>query len=240
MREPRLAIAVSEPIDIEAFTREDYAEDPSALRIIWIPPEAGSVPALESQWIEEPNTGRRVVRAGLRAIRVVWSDRRALIYSAPEQLDDTLDAVIRFTAAERETANLESRMDATWSAITEHTPLTHTVPLRGFRRKKAAINAMTDRVTEMTSLLLRLETALEQLDPNLANTSKRLYAELVLQAGIYERVEMLEDPIEFAMEHYELSNSRMIDARTATTEFILELGILLALVAEIGSILFVR
>jgi hypothetical protein len=239
MREPRSIVAVSEPIDAEVTPLGD-SDDSRSLQILWVPPEAGAALELEAAWVEEPSAGHRVVRAGLRSIRVIWSDRRAVIYSAAEQLDDTLDAVIRFTAAERETVNLERQMAAAWSAIDAHTPLTHTVPRRGFRRNKAAIAAMTERVTQMTGLILRLQTALEQLDPNLASTSKRLYAELVLQAGIYERVEMLEDPIEFAMEHYELSNTRMIDAKTANTEFLLEMGILLALVAEVGIILVAR
>ena len=65
---------------------------------------------------------------------------------------------------------------------------------------------------------LRITNSLEQLDPTLAEASKRLFAELVSGAALYDRMEMLEDPIQFAMDQYELANTRLIEANLAYKE----------------------
>jgi hypothetical protein len=67
---------------------------------------------------------------------------------------------------------------------------------------------MTERVTEMKAMHLRLQIALKQLDPSLSSTSKRMYADLPDAASLHDRTEMIEAPIQFALDHYELANSR--------------------------------
>jgi hypothetical protein len=236
--EPRYIAAFAEPLAPDAAL-EPEGEDDGSLRILWIPSGTRSTTELENASIkiavpiDRTNGDPRIVRAGLRTISVVWSQRRVVICSAREQLDEALDAVVRFTLAERETVDLERQMADTWPILKGHTPLTHTDARRRYRRYRPEVARMTEQVTQMRATLLRLQTALEQLDPALASTSKRLYAELVLQAGIYERLEMLEDPIEFAMERYELANTRMLDARTASNELWMEAAILAALIVEV-------
>src|SRR5664279_1756495 len=182
--------------------------DDDSFYILWIPPTFSSNAERESAWLDTatPIDGaardQRIIKAGLRTIRVVWSERRAVIHSAREHLEEALDAVVRFTLAERETFDLERQMTAIWPILKAHAPLTYKSSALRRRHDKTAVAQVTEQVTEMTTTLLLLQTALEQLDPALAGNSKRLYAELVLQAAIYERIELLEDPIEFAMEHY--------------------------------------
>jgi hypothetical protein len=216
-------------------------EPPGSLRVLWLPPDAAAAAAgIEASWLaalpeEVSASDRRVVRAGLRSIRVVWSQDRAIVYSAPDLLDDTLDAVIRFTVAERETAGLERRMMDVYSTIEKHTPLTHTPPRRRYRQIKAEVNEITEEATRMAGVLLRLQTAIEQLDPALSANSKRLYAELVLQAGVFDRLEMLEDPIDYAVELYERINARMIEAKASASEIWAERAILVVLLAEFAA-----
>ena len=73
---------------------------------------------------------------------------------------------------------------------------------------------MTEIVTRMKADWLRIANSLEQLDPTLAEASKRVFAELVNGAALYDRMEMLEAPIEFAMNQYELANTRLIEANS--------------------------
>ena len=65
---------------------------------------------------------------------------------------------------------------------------------------RASLPALTERVADMKTLHLRLQTAIEQLDQTLSGTSKRMYADLAEAAGLWDRMEMLEDPIQFALE----------------------------------------
>ena len=235
---PLPVAAVSESIAPETALEVNGDNDDS-LRVLWIPSSGSSALEFESAWakIAEDN-GRasgdpRIVRAGLRTSRVIWSEKRAVICCAQDQFEETLDAILRFTLAERQTVKLERGVQDIWPKIKTHTPLTHTGVRRRRRKDRAAVAQVTEQVTQMTTTLLQLQTALEQLDPALGGNSKRLYAELVLQAAIYERLEMLEDPIEFAMEHYELANTRILDAKTASNELWMEGAILAALVAEV-------
>jgi hypothetical protein len=65
---------------------------------------------------------------------------------------------------------------------------------------------------------LRITNSLEQLEPALAEPSKRLFAEFVSGAALYDRLEMLEGPIQFALGQYELANTRLIEANLAHKE----------------------
>ena len=67
---------------------------------------------------------------------------------------------------------------------------------------------------------LRVSRSIEQLDPALADPSKRLFAELASAASLYDRMEMLEDPIQFAMDQYELANTRLTEADQAHKELL--------------------
>jgi hypothetical protein len=91
---------------------------------------------------------------------------------------------------------------------------------------------MTERVTEMKTMHLRLQLALEQLDQGLSSTSKRMYADLADAASLHDRMEMIEDPIQFALEHYELATSRLTEVSTANKGLILEALIVVVLLAD--------
>ena len=56
------------------------------------------------------------------------------------------------------------------------------------------------------------------MDPALNTPSKRLFAELVAAASLYDRIEMLEEPVQFTLDHYEISNTRLIETNLAREE----------------------
>ena len=84
-------------------------------------------------------------------------------------------------------------MKSTWASIEADAAFTHAVTARHQKRQRH-VNEMTEIATRMKMVWLRVSRSLEQLDPALADPSKRLFAELVSAASLYDRVEMLEDP----------------------------------------------
>ena len=210
------AEVVSQPIDLANVTGEsDNARPKGALDIIWLPPSAGSTQDLERR-LEAAGAEdhRPPIRASLRSTRVVWTASCVLIAAAPDQLDNSLDAVIRFTLAERSMTNLEREMMALWSGIDMAKTLTHSVGRRQLTQRRK-LDALTERATELSVEFMKLESAIEQLDSRISTGSKRLYAELVLQAAIHDRLETLADPVDYADEIFERANSQLSEARYA-------------------------
>jgi hypothetical protein len=254
IREPEIVVATAQPIEVAealsasvartkplrwfrsgAVAESTWEEKP--FLVACVPADAAASQDVERQlkvmWPAEGwGSEERLIRAGIRTSRVFWSDDRAIIFAASGQSMDAIDAVLRFTIAERQTRALERQMTEMWSAINEHRSLVHAVKMWHQRFQKT-VNMMTERATLMCAARLRLATALEQLDPALNSASKRLYAELADQGQLYDRLEMLEDPIGFALEHYELANTRLIEAKTSTFEIRLELLICALLAGEV-------
>ncbi len=248
IKEPRDVTAVLTPIDAKELVGSVTPLDRDAFEIVWTPSAVGN-PDTERQaesWFNRGTTPRRrsIVRAGTRTVRVFWCEGRALIYCKAAQLHDALDAVVRFTLTERETVTLERAMRAVWASIDEDKSLTHAVSGRQQKWQKH-VNAMTELVVQMRSVQMRIETALEQLDPMLAEPSKRLYGELAMAAGLYDRAPRLGEPVQFASDHYELANTRLIEAKNSATErtnfligHILEGLIIVLLLGELTALLY--
>jgi hypothetical protein len=157
---------------------------------------------------------------------------------------DALDALVRFTIAERELSGLEQSMQSMWASISADVDLTHSVS-RADQKRQRHVDQITELATRMKAANFRIHSALEQLDPTLSDPSKRLFSELVLAANLYDRADNLNEPIQFAVDHYELANTRLIDAHGAEKErsrFAAELmaeGLIVALlVAELVVMLY--
>jgi hypothetical protein len=233
--EPRPVVAVANPIELADAIAMTASPLDDSLFVVWVPSNVALPADLDGAlqaWIRRdlpPN--RSPVQASIKTVRVICADTRAVIYAVPEHLSEAMDAVARFALAARQTADLEARMAATWADIKAHTPLTHAVR-RKDQKLQPQVNAMTERVTEMKAMHLRLQIALEQLDPSLSSTSKRMYADLADAAALHDRMEMIEDPIQFALDHYELANSRLTEIGTAQKGLILEALIVVVLLAD--------
>jgi hypothetical protein len=218
VKQPRHLIAYLCPTNAADVLAEATPQSEDSFTILWVPRDTNSSDSTErylEDWARGGNTA--VVRAGVRTVRIFWNFSRALIYASAQNIDAALNAVIRFTVAQRATIALVADMGATWAAIEADTPLTHSVTARQ-QRKQSHVNEMTERATRMNAALLRITEALEQLDSSLEESSKRIYAELVLAGTLYDRLELLEDQVEFALEHYEIANTRLIEAKFAYRE----------------------
>jgi hypothetical protein len=230
--------AVAHPIAVEAALADVEGND--ALCVIWAP--IGSAVPLDmeqrlSAWIEDAGQRGPTVNVSIRTVRVVWANARALVYAGAEHWPDALDAVIRFTALFQDTLALERRLQSLWPTINRHVPLSHAVSFRA-QRQQRAVSQMTETVTRMRMSFLQIQSAIEQLDPRLSRGSKRLCAELILQAAIHDRLELLEDPIEFALNHYEVANTRLIEHKYGSLELLLTALIVLALLLQTSVILW--
>jgi hypothetical protein len=233
--EPRAVVAVASPIELAEAMAVSIGPQEDSLLVVWVPSSVGVPVDLDAPlqaWIRRdlaPN--RAPVQASIKTVRVVCTETRSIIYAVPEHLSEAMDAVARFTLAARQTADLEAKVAATWPDLRAHTPLTHAVKSKQLRLQPQ-VNAMTERVTEMKTIHLRLQIALEQLDQTLSGTSKRMYADLADAASLHDRLEMIEDPIQFALDHYELANSRLTEIGTAQKGLILEALIVIVLLAD--------
>lgn len=231
-------VAVAKPIALDEAVGESESGRPAgALDIIWLPPSAGSTHDIEKRLETAGPNGRPPIRASLRSTRVVWTDSCAMIAAAADQLDDAIDAIVRFTPAERGMLHLEREMTALWPEIDAAKTLTHSVGRRQLARRRQ-LDALTVRSTELSLEFMKLEKEIEQLDPRISTVSKRLYAELVLQAAIHDRLEALADPVDYADEIFERANGRLSEARYARTGFYLEALIVAVLAAEVLAIVF--
>ena len=220
--EPRRLIAQLQPTDAAEVLAELTALPDNVFTIVWMPAGTKTSVSVERNaeaWVSGGQaTGNKApVRAGVRTVRVFWTLNRALIYANPENISSALDAVIRFTVTHLETIALEAEVGSTWAAIEADAPLTHSVTARQ-QRQQSHVDAMTLTATQMKVKFLRITQALEQLDSSLEDISKRIYAELVLAAALHDRLELLEDPVQFALEHYEVANTRLSEAKFARKE----------------------
>jgi hypothetical protein len=219
---PRKVTAALAPLDASIALSRAEPETAGGLTVVWLPPGVRTPATIEreaDEWIRAGSARRKEVnvRADVRTVRVLWDESRALIYASPGDIRFALDATFRFSLVQREALALEATMKSAWASIEADSALTHSVTRRQ-QRQQRRVNEMTEVATRMKAAWLRIANSLEQLDPMLAEPSKRLFAELVSGAALYDRMEMLEDPIQFALDQYELANTRLIVAKQAYKE----------------------
>ena len=244
IKEPRNAHAVLTPVDVEEALASGRTDSGGSLTIVWMPPGVNTPPSIEHDveaWMRDGASSERQtpVRATICTVRVIWHDSRALIYTSAEQLQDAIDAVVRFTVADRETTALELAIDSTWASLDANAPLTHAVTSRQ-QKQQQHVNELTELATRMQIVYLRVSKALEQLDPALSESSKRLYSELASAAVLWDRLDPLDEPIQFTLDQYELANTRLIEAKNAAMDHshamighVLEVGIIVLLICQI-------
>ena len=238
IREPVVCAAVSTPADAAEALAAGSRDDGSLLCVVAGATGAGGAgfekeidAVFAAKALEEP-----VFRGSVRSVRVTWS--RALVFLAcpPDIEAESLDAVLRFTSAARATFDLERDMAASWAVLDRFAQFSHSVG-KADQAFQPDVDAMTERLVRMKIAHLRTQNAIEQLDPLLNGNSKRLFAQLASPAALADRMEMLEDPIQFAQDHCELANTRLIEGKYSHTELKLEVWIVIILVAELLAIL---
>jgi len=247
--EPRRVTAAAVACNPESLLSGQDLPKPGSLDIVWIPPDFNEAAAMErtaEEWVCEGlhTSRRRPVRAGVRSVRVVWHDTRALVFARAENLNEVLDAILRFTVVEREMASIESEFRSLWEKIAADSPLTSSAVAPN-RECQKYVGGMSQRASDLRARLLRVTTALKQVDPSISETSVRLYSELALAADLFERADLADEPTQFALSFYELADTRLFDAKSlsnevrhAVTGHVLETMIVLILLTELLVFVF--
>jgi len=240
LTQPRNLIAVMTEIETEQILTSIASETPGALTIVGLPLGVNDPKNIErdaESWMRD--AAGQTVRAGVRTVRVFCAQDRALIYAASDHIHSVIDAVVRFTVAQRETIELEKAMNAAWSSIDADVPLTRSAT-RHRQAYQKHLDEMNERAARMKAKHLRICRALEQLDTDSDELSRRVFSELVLAGALYERVEELEDPIEFALDQYEIANTKLFEEKNAAKEqrtamigHFLEAGIIVLLLLQL-------
>lgn len=220
--EPRNVTALLAPLAPSDALAPAGPQTAGALTVIWMPPGANAPATIErdvDEWVRGAGaeTKEANARAEVRTLRVAWGESRAVIYSNEGDLRFALDAILRFSVVQREALALEATMKSTWALMEPDAALTHALTPRD-QKRQTHVNEMTEVVARMKMAWLRISRSLEQLNPALADPSKRLFAELGSAASLYDRVETLEAPVQFALDHYEICNTRLIDMNIARLE----------------------
>ncbi|WP_045834542.1 hypothetical protein [Hyphomicrobium sp. 99] len=238
--QPRNLIAVMTELETDQIRASMTSVTPGALTIVCLPLGVNYPKNIEHDaeaWMRD--AAGQTVRAGVRTVRVFCAPDRALIYAASDHIQSVIDAVVRFTVAQRETNELEKAMSAAWSSIDADVPLTRSVTRhqKAYQRHMDEMNELSAR---MRAKHLRICRALEQLDTVSDELSRRIFSELVLAGALYERVEELEDPIEFALDQYEIANTKLFEEKNAAKEqrtamigHFLEAGIIVLLLLQL-------
>ena len=220
--EPRNVTALLIPLAPSDVLAQAGPQTAGGLTVVWMPPGANTPATIErdvDEWMRGVGAERKEanVRADVRTLRVVWGGSRAVIYANQGDIRFALDAILRFALAQREALALEAAMKSTWVSLEADTALTQAL-MPSDRERRRHVHEMMEVATRMKIAWLRVSRSLEQLDPALADPSKRIFAELVAAVSLFDQVEMLEDSIQFAFEHYEISNTRLIDMKLVRQE----------------------
>jgi hypothetical protein len=222
--EPRNVTALLTPLALSVAIRQTTPQTDGAVTVVWMPPSVDRTSTVErdaDQWMRGAGEKRKeaMVRADVRTMRVVWDGSRVVIYASQRDIRFALDAIVRFSVAQKEAFALEAAVKSEWASIEANVDLTHAVTRRDQRRQRH-INEITESAARRKIAWLRVSRSIEQLDPTLAEPSKRLFAELVSGASLYDRMEMLDDPIQYALDQYELANARLTEASHARKELV--------------------
>jgi hypothetical protein len=217
IKQPRNLTAILTPIDVQEAWEERSRATGDSLILVWVPPGVSGTVGVERDldvWMRgrAESYERTLVLAGIRNVRVAWDGAHAVICCAADHLQDAVDAVLRFSVAEWDTDDLERLLASTWQSVEEYASLAHSIRRRQLRRQKR-VDALTEASVRMKTHYLRIYQSLEQLDPTLAEPSQRLYSELVLAARLYDRLELLDEPIQFMLDQCEIANTRLMDTR---------------------------
>ena len=234
--EPRTVTAVLTPFALSDALAEVGPQTAGALTVIWMPPGVNTPATVErdvDEWVRGAGGERREAnaRADVRTLRVVWGKVRVVVYANEGDIRLGLDAIFRFSLAQREALALNAAMRSMWPSIEADAAFTHALTPRD-RKNQPHINEMTVIVTRMKIAWLRLKGSLEQVDPTLGEPSKRLFAELAAAASLYDQVDVLGPKVQFALDHYEIANTRLIDmtlVRQERIESIVGYGLIIVL-----------
>jgi len=238
IRQPCAAWAYARAVDHAAAFADLATPSASADDVTFVFLPAGAVTPYEVQkqvesWMaSRPGEYGGAIEIQFRSERLIWRRRRAVCFGAPQSVDEVLATVSHFSFCERELSRIEEKVEATWATLQNDTHLTDTLRARDLKFR-AHVDAMMRTVTAMRTGYVRIQTALESPAIELSGLSRRLFAELAVQANVVDRLRLLDDSVEVIQDFYRLVHERLSEFRYYFGEIRSSILIIFVLVLEL-------
>lgn len=228
--EPEPSYAVKEPMPVEQLLKnENKANAPEEFHFLFLPDalSAMDLPKEESaiELFAKPN-------------KIIWQPHRTVVSGGQNLPEEMFMALVEFAFLEGALRKLESKLNGYFGVCSNDIPLTHAVDSSGLRRQ-AHVNEMTRQVTSSRMEFVRLVPCFDHLYARLAPHAKQVIGELAKKTGVWnDRVEAVDDQLEFLEDVYERANDRLTEFRYFKRESTLELWIIALLVLEVAVMLW--
>jgi hypothetical protein len=223
IRSPRAALAYAEPIDPTAGlgNRVRPGAGGDDFTFVFVP--AGQATPYEVQkevegWMSNrPGEAGGALEIQFRSERLIWRRHRAVCFGVPQALDEVFAAVGHFTFCERELSRLEQKVEETWPMVEDDSYLADDISAREVK-SRTHVGTMMRTVTAMRIDYVRIQTVLESPAAELTGLSRRLFAELAVQANVVDRLRLLDDSVEVIQDFYRLAHERLLELRSYFSE----------------------
>jgi hypothetical protein len=238
IRRPRAAWAYAQPVDPATVlaTVDAPAASVDDFTFVFVP--AGEVTPYETQkqvesWIaSRPGESGSPIEIQFRSERLIWRRRRAACFGAPQALDGVLAGVSHFAFCERELGRIEEKIEESWPALQNDAHLAGSLSGRDLKNRPH-VGTMSRTAVAMLIDYARIESALEAPAAELTGLSRRLFAELAVQANVVDRLRLLDDSVKVIDDFYRLAHERLFDLRSYFSEVRGNTLILLVLIVEL-------
>lgn len=186
------------------------------------------------EWFNElrGNSREPAIELFSKPYRILWHSSRAVVSGGDRLTEEVFSALTEFAFLEGELRKLESKVAAHLAVCQNDIPLTHAINTSDLPRQNHA-NKMTEQITFSRMEFLHLTPCFDNLHGRLTPQAKYVIGELTEKTGVWDdRIEAVEDQLEFLGDLYELANDRLTEFSYFRREAMLELWIIVLLVLE--------
>jgi hypothetical protein len=221
IRSPRAAWAYAEAIDPALVLAAHAKPALDEFTFVFVP--AGQTTPYEVQkevesWMaNRPGESGGAIEIQFRSERLIWRHSRAVCFGDPRALDEILAGVSHFSFCEGELSRIEQKVEEGWSTLQQDTFLTDSLFARDLKNR-AHVGTMSRTAVTMLVDYVRIESALESPAAALTGLSRRLFAELAVQANVVDRLRLLDDQLKVVDDFYRLAYERLFDLRSYFSE----------------------
>lgn len=206
-------------------------------------PDAPSATDLRKEAEEHLNelrdaSGEPAIELFARPYRIVWLPSRAVVLGGDRLTEEMFSALVEFASLENRLRKLEAKITDCLEVCQNDISLMHAVGPQDLLRQ-THVNKMTEQITSSRMEFIRLTPCFNNLYGGLTPQTKHVIKELTEKTRVRDdRIEALEDQLEFLWDLYELANDRLTEFSYFRREALLELGIIALLVLELAVMLW--
>jgi len=234
------------PNEKEAIPAEQWFKDAADSRgdfYFLFVPDAPSATDLRKEIEERLNelrdvSGEPAIELFAKPYRIVWFPSRAIVLGGDSLTEEMFSALVEFASLENRLRKLEAKITACLEACPNDIPLTHAVGPQDLLRQ-THVNKMTEQIASSRMEFVRLTPCFDNLCGRLTPQAKHVISELTEKNRVWDdRIEAVDDQLEFLGDLYELANDRLTEFRYFRRETSLEFWIIALLVLELAVMLW--